>query len=255
MSRPRRIRGRFYSWLQYPEAGSAWHALGDHTDGDVAADAALAPTDAQPPGTVTRVESDGRTQWLGVMGIDGAVRVVPEPDDGGGDWFARWEGPRAEGPWMLAQCGRVPRTTVVLAAVDCARWASGAIFEEEPRPLRALDAAERWARGEAMPEEVAAAATVTGYAANGGGVAARMRAQNTPLPDSFRFACWAAQSAARVVSSAEAAPQAADAAELAAVAVTGFRADAPTTLIARRRLAKVVRARIALGIVLRDLYS
>jgi hypothetical protein len=65
-----------------------------------------------------------------------------------GDWLL----------WIAARLG-VDRRLVVLAACDCARLALPRIPDGEHRPRLAIEAAERWARGEATIEEVRAAAS------------------------------------------------------------------------------------------------
>jgi hypothetical protein len=70
--------------------------------------------------------------------------------------------------WLAAK--RMPRKRVVLAACACARTALKRIPVGEERPAKAIETAERWARGEATITEVraayaAAAAAYAAYAA------------------------------------------------------------------------------------------
>ena len=67
------------------------------------------------------------------------------------------------GDWMLWLAGRMAgkdgwptRQQVVLAACACARTALDFVPKGELRPLRAIETAERWARGEASLQEVRA---------------------------------------------------------------------------------------------------
>ena len=76
--------------------------------------------------------------------------------------------------WMLWYCARIlPRERVVLAACACARTALKYVPAGEHRPLRAIETAECWARGEVSLNDVrqsaaaayaAAAATATAAA-------------------------------------------------------------------------------------------
>lgn len=68
----------------------------------------------------------------------------------GDDWQRLWaECPR--GDWLLALGARlgVERPRLVLAAAAAARTAFDSMPEGEARPLRAIELAEAWARGEA----------------------------------------------------------------------------------------------------------
>src|SRR5690242_11317253 len=65
------------------------------------------------------------------------------------------------GDWLLWLCGNMAnkegwptRQQVVLAACACARTALRFVKEGEERPLRAIETAEKWARGEATFQEV-----------------------------------------------------------------------------------------------------
>lgn len=73
-----------------------------------------------------------------------------------GDWMLWWAGREAGAPWSEA------RRPLVLAACACARLALPHVPAGEARPLRAIETAESWARGEgATPEDMrAAVATV-----------------------------------------------------------------------------------------------
>ena len=69
--------------------------------------------------------------------------------------------------WMLWYCAKVlPRPRTVLAACACARTALQYVSAGEMRPLRAIEAAEAWAHGDATIEDVkaASAAAYASYA-------------------------------------------------------------------------------------------
>ena len=69
--------------------------------------------------------------------------------------------------WLAARAG-VRRQDVVLAACACARLALPYVTPGETRPLRAIETAERWARGEpgATLDDVRTAAAAAYAAAN-----------------------------------------------------------------------------------------
>jgi hypothetical protein len=121
-----------------------------------------------------------------------------------GDWLL----------WIAARLG-VDRRLVVLAACDCARLSLHWIPDGEHRPRLAVEAAERWARGEAEIEEVRAAAYAAACAADAAAAA-----------DACAYAAYAADACA----------YAADAACVAAAA------DARAATL--RTCADLVRARI-----------
>jgi len=117
------------------------------------------------------------------------------------------------GDWMLwlAASGGVDRRLVVLAACQCARQALRHVPEGETRPLRAIEMAESWTRGEASIEQVHAAANAAYAAANAANAAYAGYAANAAA-----YAAYAAD-AANAVYAADAAEYAADAAAYAAV--------------------------------------
>ena len=73
--------------------------------------------------------------------------------------------------WMLWLLGRARagRKKIVLCACDCARLALPYVLDGEARPLKAIEIAEAWVRGEATIEDVRnaadAAADAAAYAA------------------------------------------------------------------------------------------
>lgn len=63
------------------------------------------------------------------------------------------------GGWLLWLADKldIDRKLIVLAACDCARTALKFVPADESRPLRAIETAEAWCRGEAAIEQVNAA--------------------------------------------------------------------------------------------------
>ena len=86
------------------------------------------------------------------------------------------------GDWLLwyAALKGVDRKVLVLAACACARTALVHVPVGKDRPLRAIETAEAWARGEATIDQVrkayAAAADAAAYAAYAAAAAARTKA-------------------------------------------------------------------------------
>ena len=130
--------------------------------------------------------------------------------------------------WMLWLIGRAStsndlalRKRLVLCACECARTSLRFVRSGEERPLKAIETAERWARGEASIEEVREArfaAYAAAYVADAAAYAAAAYA-----------AAYAAAAAAAYVAAAAAyvaayAAYAADAA--AAAAAAAYAADA-----------------------------
>ena len=69
------------------------------------------------------------------------------------------------GDWMLWLLGKLAgppksdsRKALVLAACECARLALPCVSADEERPLKAIETAESWARGEASMDDLRAAA-------------------------------------------------------------------------------------------------
>ena len=114
------------------------------------------------------------------------------------------------GDWMLWICAKIgiDRKVVVLAACACARTALKHVEAGETRPLKAIETAEAWCRGEATIEEVRDAAA---FAANAAAFAANAAAY------AAAYAAYAA---------ADAAYAAADAAAYAAAYAADAAADA-----------------------------
>ena len=120
--------------------------------------------------------------------------------------------------WMLWIAGRVAgpstpegRGQLVLAACACARTALRHVPDDDVRPLRTIETAEAWARGEASLDDVRAAAyTAAAYSANAAAYAAYAAA----------YAAYAAYGAANAAAYA-AAYAAYDAARLEAIREIG----------------------------------
>ena len=134
------------------------------------------------------------------------------------------------GAWMLWLAGRYSgepggegRRPLVLAACACARLSLVHVPQGELRPLKAIETAEAWVRGDATPEQVRASAEAAWAAA---AEAARASASWA--------AAWAAASAAEAEASARAsAPWAAAWAASSAAAAAAASASAAWAAAAR----------------------
>ena len=100
------------------------------------------------------------------------------------------------GDWMLWLAGRldVDRKLLVRAACQCARLALPHVPAGETRPLKALETAEAWTRGEATIEDVRAAASAA--------LAAVRAEADASWACASAAAAWAASGAARRAASA-----------------------------------------------------
>ena len=107
----------------------------------------------------------------------------------------------SRGDWLLWLAGRleIDRKLIVLAACDCARLALPCVPKGELRPLKAIETAEAWARGEASLEDVAAAAA---YAANAAAAAYAANAAAYAAADAANAAAYAANAAADAAAAA-----------------------------------------------------
>jgi hypothetical protein len=156
------------------------------------------------------------------------------------DWAATQPDPATawatceRGDWMLWLAARLlPRERVVLAACDCAELAAPHWTPEmELACVWALDAARRWARGEADLEEVQAAADAAyaayaaAYAANAAAAAYAANAAAAAAAAAYAYAAYAAYAAAAAAANAAyAAYAAAYAAADAAYAAYAAHAD------------------------------
>src|SRR5690606_20229077 len=152
-------------------------------------------------------------------------------------WAAKQESPLAawrsceDGSWLLwiaAHLG-VDRRLVVQAACKCARLALPHVPEGENRPLKAIEAAERWVAGLATIKEVRQAATDADAAASTAFYAARAVFA--------AYAVCAAASAARAAAASAAcaafAAYSADAADRAANAADAADADDYVTVLSQ----------------------
>ena len=235
-------------------AGEAFRERGESlSDPWVALDEILSLRAGQEP-LVIRVRASGGSRaerglvegdWLCDSG--GAAPARLRPPDWGYDaasqewarrrtWVGAWEECR-DGRWSLAAADEVveDRRVVTLAACAVARMSLGRVPLGEARPLRAIEAAEAWARGRGAAEDAVAAAHRSDALAS--------HAQAHAGPDSLRAARAAANAAYAVRYSFAAA----DAATFAALALTAG-GDSPGTLAA---MADVVRRAIPAVVVLR----
>ena len=124
--------------------------------------------------------------WLCESGE--APRRLPRPRWGydenarawcsGREWLEAWE-LCENARWMLhaAATVGVDRRLVVLAACDCARTSLRHVPAGEARPLRAIETAEAWARGEATAEQARTAAYAAYDAAEAAAYAAEAAAE------------------------------------------------------------------------------
>ena len=168
-----------------------------------------------------------------------------------GDWLL----------WLAARAG-VDRQRVVLAACDCAEPALAHVPVGEERPRVAIEAARRWAHGDATIGEVRAAARAAAYAADAAAHAAdaAYSAADAHAADAAYSAytaaadvARAAYAAARAAAHAAAAYAAAHAAYAAAHAAYAA-ADAGARARSLAESARLVRRRIPWSVV-RDALS
>ena len=167
-----------------------------------------------------------------------------------GDWML----------WLLAQGtkqGSEHHKRLVLCACACARLSLEYVPIGEERPRKAIEAAERWARGEATIEEVRAAADNVCWAAAYRAQAAALSAQiaaDSAWAAADSSARAVADSARAAANSAKAAAYSAEAAiysaETAAYSSAGAVADIART-VTLKQCADIVRtyftAKAAMG--------
>ena len=128
------------------------------------------------------------------------------------------------GDWMLWLAGRVAdRKRVVLAACECARLTLEYVPDGEVRPLKAIEAAEAWAKGDASVSigDVRAAARAAAYAA--AYAAADVAADVADAADAEYAECAASAAARAACAAAYAAACAYAAADAAACADAAAR--------------------------------
>ena len=144
------------------------------------------------------------------------------------------------GDWMLWLAGLldIDRKVLVQAACACARLALPHVPESETRPLKAIETAEAWTRGEATIEDVRAAADAAWEAE--AARAAREAARAARAAWAAADAAWAAE-AARAARAARAAADAARAARAAADAAAEAVADAARAVADAARAATLAR--------------
>ena len=144
------------------------------------------------------------------------------------------------GDWMLWLIDRLSgepesekRKKLVLAACQCARLSLKYVKEGETRPLKAIETAESWARGESVTIEVVRTASAA-YAAYSASTAA----------SSAAYAAYAASAAAAAYAAAYAAASAADADADAAFAARAIN-ELQTAEICRSILGEAMKPLLA----------
>lgn len=148
------------------------------------------------------------------------------------DYPTAWETcPRGDWLLWLAERSDVNRRLLVLAACDCARLSLRYVPAGETRPLRAIEAAEAWTRGEATLEEVRIAVDAA-YSA-------------TEAYAWTSAAAAAAESAALAAKATYDPTEACGAANSAALAARADGSDSVIESAMHAECARLVRARIA----------
>jgi hypothetical protein len=162
-------------------------------------------------------------------------------------WLAEFPGTAAQawlrcprGDWMLwvAAHAGVERRLVVRAACDCARLALRFVPSGEERPRLAIEAVERWCKGEASQDDVRAAAAASSVYTIA--VAAAAIATTTVAAASSSSVYAAAAAAAEAAAAAYASSS--DAAAAVAAAYAYDSAAAQNRVL--HRCARLVRRRI-----------
>ena len=202
--------------------------------------------------------------------FDGArgslIEVGDAPKTG---WVSYWEGKKANAASLLKICGAVDRRRIVLAACAVAEISLKYVPAREDRPRLAIEAARRWARGNATVGEVRAAADAAyaaarNYADSAAYYAARAaasaayyaaRAAAADDADDAAYSARAADAAARNASAASAAyaasvysARAADASD-AAYSDAAYAAAAAYSDADAADYAKAVRRYIPLSVL------
>ena len=136
--------------------------------------------------------------------------------------------------WWSAKAG-ADRKEVVLAACACASTALKYVKEGELRPLKAIETAEAWVRGEATLEEVRASS----YAADAASYAAA----------SSSYASYAADAAAAAADAASSYAAASSSYAAAAAADAAASSYAASSYAAARRASHVEMCKIVRGML------
>ena len=183
-------------------------------------------------------------------------RVLPDNACGNAVEWARKQPSAAaawksceRGDWMLWLAGKwceteTERKRLVLAACECARLALPHVKKGELRPLRAIETAEQWARGEngVTLGDVRAARRAAGAAYAAGAAAAYAAdAAAAYAADAAAYAADAAAYAAAAAAADAADAAAADAADAAAYAAAYAAADAAARKSILSQCADIVR--------------
>jgi len=152
------------------------------------------------------------------------------------------------GDWMLWLAGKLSgeirsekHKQLVLTTCKCARLSLHYIHKDELRPLKAIETAEQWARGEngITIQQVSAAASAA-YAAYAAAYAAYAAASAAASAAYAAYSAYAAASAAADAAyAAYSAASAASAADAADAAVSAVAKAAPIKTL--RKCAKIVR--------------
>ena len=165
-------------------------------------------------------------------------------------WLEAWEGCE-DARWMLhaASAAGVDRRLTVLAACACARTSIHLVPEGEYRPLRAIETAEAWARGQATVRKTKFAGTAANEASwdmreanNEAAQAAAAAAYTATMAVTIAFSIDAQDTHIATASSASWAA--------AAIAIAGSSGDGERARHLRR-LADVVRDKVPTLAVLR----
>jgi hypothetical protein len=215
-----------------------WCRVDDVTTSEVVRDTIL----ANGPAWVYRAER-GRGTSVALVCVDDSVIALPAwswaPMD---DAVTAWEKCDDAEAMLRAVGDSVPRGTLVLAACAVVRCVLDLVLAGDDRPRLAVEAAERWARGEATIEEVRKAE----LAASESGATVWSTAAAASTDVASAEAAWASAAAAwAAASSAEAVRLSSAQASLEWAAVEAARA-APAD---RARHAAAVRAVITADVV------
>ncbi len=151
--------------------------------------------------------------------------------------------------WMLWYCAKVlPLQRAMLAGCACARTALKCVPAGEERPLRAIEAAERWASGDlgVSLDDVLNAASASAEAAYAAYDAASAASASADVAYAAFDAAYAATNVASAASAAAAATgaSAASAAASAAAAAAPYSANAQKTVL--KEMCAIVRSIISI---------
>lgn len=148
--------------VEYRHAeGGQWTLLANSAREAGARAEVLAVGGALGHGDMVRMRaSKGDVRGFWVVTVHGLVDAGKAPSElgrHGWDWETAWEGRQAEADALLRRASAVHDKRRVLAACDCAETALAQVPAGEYRPRQAIDAARRWAHGEARASDVSVA--------------------------------------------------------------------------------------------------